>query len=158
MSCSADGSLTRTTAPSAALVGEGLYAREAKAMVNTWKDSWFEENGLRVLYVLPRAWTDRTLPITLAPRPRELVRVMVGRAEVIPPDQQERLSNAIIRANDGDDAARALAIREFKNLGRFAEPAINLATRKAPQPLMQTAWNLLRDANPPPDAAKPQAN
>jgi len=45
----------------AALVSEGLYQREAQAMVNTWRDSWFEEDGLRVLYTLPREWTDRTL-------------------------------------------------------------------------------------------------
>jgi hypothetical protein len=69
-----------------ALVSEGLYQREAQAMVNTWRDSWFEENGLRVLYTLPREWTDRTLPLTFDPKPRELVRVMVGRAEVFTPE------------------------------------------------------------------------
>src|SRR5262249_19136084 len=65
------------------LVKSGLYPREAQAMVNTWKDSWFAEDGLRVLYLLPRAWTDRTLPLTLQPIPSEVVRVMVGRAEVL---------------------------------------------------------------------------
>jgi hypothetical protein len=25
------------------LTAEGLYPREAKAMVETWRDSWFEE-------------------------------------------------------------------------------------------------------------------
>src|SRR6185295_8646373 len=45
-----------------ALMKEGLYEREATAMVKTWRDSWMEEKGLRVLYVLPRAWTDRILP------------------------------------------------------------------------------------------------
>ncbi|HND56289.1 MAG TPA: hypothetical protein PLV92_27920, partial [Pirellulaceae bacterium] len=28
-----------------ALVGEGLYEKEATAMVNTWRDSWFTEHG-----------------------------------------------------------------------------------------------------------------
>src|SRR5205814_390150 len=64
------------------LVNESLFQREAAAMVNTWKDSWFAEDGVRVLYVLPRAWTDRTLPLKFDPAPRELIRVMVGRAEV----------------------------------------------------------------------------
>src|SRR5205823_11569620 len=68
-----------------ALASQGLYQPEAAAMVNTWKDSWFAEDGLRVLYVLPREWTDRTLPLTIAPAPRDLVRVMVGRAEVLTP-------------------------------------------------------------------------
>src|SRR5687768_4370340 len=65
-----------------ALVSEGLYEREATAMVKTWEDSWFGEQGLRVLYVLPRAWTDRTLPLSIEPKPKEIVRVMVGRAEM----------------------------------------------------------------------------
>jgi hypothetical protein len=42
----------------AALVSEGLFPLEASVMVNTWKDSWFTEEGDRVLYILPRAWTD----------------------------------------------------------------------------------------------------
>src|SRR5438105_8838159 len=70
------------------LVKAGLYPREAAAMVKTWKDSWFEEDGVRVLYLLPRAWTDRTLPLALDPAPRDLARVMVGRAEVLLPSLQ----------------------------------------------------------------------
>jgi len=108
----------------AALVGEGLYKREAQAMVNTWRDSWFEEDGLRVLYTLPREWTDRTLPITLAPKPRELVRVMVGRAEVFTPATEKKLSDALAMAQKGDTEARALVMSECKKLGRFAEPAL----------------------------------
>src|SRR2546423_10641655 len=36
-----------------ALAKEGLYEREATAMVQTWHDSWLEEEGTRVLYILP---------------------------------------------------------------------------------------------------------
>src|SRR5262245_50647173 len=43
------------------LVGQGLYEKEATAMVKTWRDSWFEE-GLRVFYVMPRRATDAILP------------------------------------------------------------------------------------------------
>src|SRR5437588_10159859 len=65
------------------LVGPGLFEREAQAMVKTWDDSWFAEEGTRVLYILPREWTDRTLPLTITPQPSKMVRVMVGRAEII---------------------------------------------------------------------------
>src|SRR5436190_13650942 len=54
---------------SEALEQEGLYRREADAMMKTWRESWFEEDGLRVLYMLPRKWTDDTLPLTLEPGP-----------------------------------------------------------------------------------------
>jgi hypothetical protein len=69
----------------ALLVANGLYRKEAEAMLETWRDSWFEE-GLRVFYILPRAATDAVLPVEIAPRPTELVRVLVGRAEVITPE------------------------------------------------------------------------
>jgi hypothetical protein len=65
-----------------ALVRSGLFEDEAAAMVKTWDDSWFAENGVRVLYILPSAWADRILPLALTPAPRQIARVFVGRAEV----------------------------------------------------------------------------
>jgi len=109
-----------------ALTEQGLYPREATAMVNTWKDSWFAEDGVRVLYVLPRAWTERTLPIQLSPQPQELTRVMVGRAEVITPNAQELLCKSLKAASKGDERAREIAVSELKRLGRFAGAAMGL--------------------------------
>src|SRR5262249_53002590 len=85
-----------------ALMKEGLYPREASAMVHTWKNSWFEEDGLRVLYILPRAWTDEIIPLKLEPAPQELVRVMVGRAEIISRELEQQLSTKITIAQAGD--------------------------------------------------------
>ena len=111
---------------SEALEQEGLYRREAEAMVKTWRESWFEEDGLRVLYVLPRQWTDDTLPVTLEPRPRELVRVMVGRAEIIPPATDWELLRQIVRYSQPDAAGRQEAIAKVRQLGlgRFLQPAV----------------------------------
>jgi hypothetical protein len=122
-----------------ALVSEGLYQREAQAMVNTWRDSWFEENGLRVLYTLPHAWTDRTLPLTLDPKPRELVRVMVGRAEVFTPATEKKLSDAFAMAQKGDAEARTVVMSECKKLGRFAEPALSKLRSKSNGELINAA-------------------
>jgi hypothetical protein len=134
------------------LAHEGLYKREAMAMVNTWKDSWFAEDGVRVLYVLPRAWTDRILPLTLDPAPRETVRVMVGRSEVLTPEVQQKLAEDLAKANAGDESARNAAIAEFKKLGRFAEPALRLATKGGTSESMQKAWSLYQlAAMPTPD-------
>src|SRR5439155_1448429 len=107
-----------------ALVSAGLFQREARAMVNTWKDSWFADEGLRVLYLLPRAWTDATLPLEIDPQPQGLVRVMVGRAEVITPELESHLRQQLTQAQTGDAAARAQALGELKKLGRFAQPAV----------------------------------
>jgi hypothetical protein len=135
------------------LVQEGLFEKEATAMVNTWKDSWFAEDGLRVLYTLPRQWTDRVLPLTLDPAPRNLVRVMVGRAEVLTSAVQQNLSDALTRAETGDTAARAEAVAQLRKLGRFSEPALKLAMKQLKPDRTQVAWTLFQEASRP--ATKP---
>ena len=122
---------------SQALVKEGLYSREAAAMVNTWKSSWFTEDGTRVLYVLPRAWTDRTLPMTLNPSPRELTRVMVGRAEIMTPVLERNLAQQLDRARGGDPAAVAQLRQTAKSLGRFSEPAFYRSMTAAKRPAQE---------------------
>jgi len=131
---------------SASLEHEGLYAREAKAMVSTWKDSWFEESGLRVLYVLPRGWTDRTLPLTLDPAPRELTRVMVGRAEILPSALEHKLAAELTQAEQGDADARREFETDLQTLGRFAEPAFRQAIQGATSDESQKAWALFQSA------------
>ena len=70
------------------LVESGLFEKEARAMVNTWRTSYLETDGIRVLYVLPRIWTDRFIPMKIEPRPTSLVRVMVGRTELLTPERE----------------------------------------------------------------------
>ena len=127
----------------------GLFAREAQAMVRTWRVSWFEEEGVRVLYVLPRAWTDRTLPLALDPAPRELARVMVGRAEVLTPALEHKLAGALTKAEQGDATARSEFETELRKLGRFAEPAFRLALQGTSTDETQQAWALFQSAMKP---------
>jgi hypothetical protein len=129
-----------------ALEKEGLYAREAGAMVKTWRDSWFEEDGTRVLFVLPSAWTSRTLPMKTEPRPKELVRVMVGRAEVLTPARVDELTGLMQKAGDGNGEAKEQVVAQLRKLGRFAEPAMSLATRNVKREVNQAAWGLYQSA------------
>lgn len=64
-----------------ALIREGLYADEAEAMLNTWKHSYLEKPGLRVLYLVPRAWTDYFLPLKFSV-PARVNRAIVGRIDI----------------------------------------------------------------------------
>lgn len=109
-----------------ALESEGLYRAEAEAMVKTWRDAWFEDEGLRILYVLPRAWTDQILPITLEPKPRELVRVMVGRSELITPAVESQVRELVTRFRESDPSVKQATVRQFQSLklGRFAAVAV----------------------------------
>src|SRR5262249_43950943 len=61
------------------LIETGLYPKEARVMVNTWSRSYFQSEGVRVLFVLPQAWTDAFIPMEIDPQPIQTVRVMVGR-------------------------------------------------------------------------------
>lgn len=66
------------------LTQAGLYPDEARAMVETWRDSWFEP-GTRVFYIVPEAFVGRVLPLHIHPKPAEVRRVFVGRVEVLSP-------------------------------------------------------------------------
>jgi hypothetical protein len=106
-----------------ALVGQGLYEKEAKAMIETWKDSWFEE-GLRVFYILPRMRTDEILPLTIEPRPTQTVRVLVGRAEVITPEMEQDVKKQVGLLRSTSGKVRENAREYLKKYGRFYEPVL----------------------------------
>ena len=74
----------------AALTAEGLYEDEADAMLATWQLSYFDSEGMRVFFVLPRAWTDAHLPLWTSV-PANITRVMLGRVELISLRQQAAL-------------------------------------------------------------------
>ena len=105
------------------LVAGGLYEREALAMIKTWRDSWFEE-GLRVFYLLPRKTTDEVLPVQIEPRPAELVRVLVGRAEVITPEMEKSVEQQIGLLRDSSPQVREAARQAIQKYGRFSEPIL----------------------------------
>lgn len=94
-----------------ALTEQGLYPREAAAMIETWRDSWFEE-GTRLFYLIPRASVDAILPLEIEPRPAEVVRVFVGRLEIITAEMQTEVEQAL-RLND---------LSTLRRHGRFLEP------------------------------------
>jgi hypothetical protein len=142
-----------TAAIREALVSEGLYAAEAAAMVETWRDSWFGEQGLRVLYILPREWTDQTLPLSIEPRPREVVRVMVGRAEMITSGMEWEIMKEIVKHSEGD-ANAAVRVRAL-GMGRFADAAVRRMLGRTPsRDFNRAAWNLLETALREPNPAR----
>jgi hypothetical protein len=73
-----------------ALVAAGLYDDEALAMLATWRQAYFRSPGLRLFFVVPRAWTDRVLPLRVS-ETCQTERVMVARLELISRKQRELL-------------------------------------------------------------------
>jgi hypothetical protein len=76
------------------LIAHGLYPAEAKAMVDTWRDSWFEE-GSRLFYIAPRSTIDDVLPVDINPAPSSLVRVFVGRIELVTAATRREVATAL---------------------------------------------------------------
>jgi hypothetical protein len=76
------------------LIAQGLYQDEAQAMFETWRDSWFEE-GSRLLYIVPREFVDSVLPLSINPSPAQIVRVFVGRMELVTPATQRAVEQAL---------------------------------------------------------------
>jgi len=121
------------------LIKQGLYEKEARAMIKTWQDSWFEE-GLRVYYLVPRKVIDTLLPITIRPRPHEITRVFVGRAEIITPEIEQEIQNAARQFIAGAYDEHNLALKTVKRYGRFAEPILREMMNRERNPEI---WKLL---------------
>lgn len=73
-----------------ALIAEGLFKDEAQALLNTWQLSYFKNAGLRVFFIVPREWVDYYLPLQVS-IPADFNRVMVGRIELVTPEQRAEL-------------------------------------------------------------------
>jgi hypothetical protein len=74
----------------AVLISEGLFTDEADALLNTWQASYFQSSGLRLFFLVPRAWTEYVLPLTTT-LPCDKTRVMIGRLELVTSEQRARL-------------------------------------------------------------------
>jgi len=109
-----------------ALTAQGLYPPEAQAMLSTWQDSWFEE-GSRLIYILSSHAVDGVLPLQVDPAPAEAARVFVGRIELVTPEMESAVEQAIVK-RDGPALAR---------YGRFLDPIMNRISTESDARAMQ---------------------
>jgi hypothetical protein len=107
----------------AALMEQGLYPEEARAMLETWKDSWFEE-GSRLLYLVPQAFVDRVLPLSISPEPAETTRVFVGRLELVTPRTRTDVETALASQDEA-------VLRKYN---RFLEPMLQILLERESDP------------------------
>jgi hypothetical protein len=131
----------------AMLIAEGLFEREADAMLDTWRNSWFEE-GLRVFYIMPRKTTDAILPIDIDPQPEELVRVLVGRTELLTPEMEKTVTAQLRAINDPSLRVRQTALKEINRYGRFTESLLTQILSHTSDPLIKAeVEQLLKERN-----------
>jgi hypothetical protein len=115
------------TAMHESLVQAGLKDDEATAMLKTWEQSYFKSAGTRLFFIVPPAWTNDVLPITVSPN-AEITRVMVGRVELVTPEMREAIAT-INRLRDFKDKGTALA---YGGLGRFRDALLLDAAKTDP--------------------------
>jgi hypothetical protein len=104
------------------LISSGLYPEEAHAMLESWKDSWFEE-GSRLIYIVPSSFVEKILPLSIEPQPATIHRVFVGRMELLTPATQNAIETAVASRDK-------LTLAKY---GRFLAPMIESILRKADQ-------------------------
>jgi hypothetical protein len=124
------------------LTSTGLFEKEARSMARTWQHAWFGDEGLRVLYVLPRTFVDRELPLQVQTWPHEeqrpdwqVVRTFVGRTELLSPEREQALEQAVdALSTPGQTAGADLALGALARWGRFAYPYLQRAHARAEDP------------------------
>lgn len=65
-----------------ALESEGLYPKEAEAMLNTWRKSYFETKGITIFWIVPASLIQKLLPVEFSIKPDEFKRVFIGRIKI----------------------------------------------------------------------------
>jgi hypothetical protein len=105
----------------ASLISSGLYPEEAHAMLESWKDSWFEE-GSRLIYIVPNSFVKKILPLSIEPQPAAIHRVFVGRLELLTPATQNAIETAVSSHDE-------LTLAKY---GRFLAPMIEMILCKNP--------------------------
>ena len=135
-----------------ALMKAGLFDDEAAALLDTWQISYFNSPGLRLFFLVPEKWTNETLPLRVRGAASEraevnpvTTRVMVGRIEIVTPEQRgllAKLSDAFVTASLDDRGqtpeTRQAAIERlnqtYLQLGRFRNALVLDELKRRPGP------------------------
>jgi hypothetical protein len=108
----------------ARLTESGLYEKEAQAMVSTWTTSYFQTDGVRAIFVMPQSWTDAFIPMRVLPEPKQIVRVMVGRLELLTAEREKLAATAVRDLASVESSKRQQAFRFLHEQGRYVEPIV----------------------------------
>jgi len=124
-----------------AMMAAGLYADEARALLNTWYDGYFHESGLKAFWILPRKQVDSLLPLEISPAPDSLERVIIGRSEILPPELEDKLiaEGGALPGRAGDKYH--LAYLDFLDR-RAARAAVPVTQRRLREPARRP-WRMV---------------
>jgi hypothetical protein len=88
-------------------------------MVKTWSSDWFGDEGTRVLYVVAESLTNDLLPIRIDPKPDQIVRVLVGRHDLLTPEREQEVDVLVKQLNGQSNQGSEAADRLLNKMGRY---------------------------------------
>lgn len=112
------------------LIEQGLYEKEAIAMVKTWSSDWFGENGTRVLYLVAEPLTEELLPLKITPKPDKQIRVLVGRHDVLTPEREREIELLVNRLHGDSNSDAKTADTLLNKMGRYRTAAQSAAEKR----------------------------
>ena len=97
---------------------------------------------MRVFYVVPRAKTDELLPLTISPAPKKLVRTIIGRLELLTPEQLAAMRADVLTLTPDADPLATIEKLKAKH-GRFTSPLLERIQPTLAEPLATTVSTLI---------------
>lgn len=102
------------------LVAAGLFADEAKSLVDLWQKELFETPGLSLFYRLPQSEYDARMPLTITPRPESMARVALIHHAHLEPDFAEQVLELVKQLDSPKFATRDAALKKLTAIGPAA--------------------------------------
>lgn len=99
------------------IVEAGLNVDEASSLVDLWRKEMFETPGLHLYFRLPQSEYDARLPLTITPRPKEVVRVGLVFQGHLEPDFAERVLELARQLDSQRFADRDAAAKKLLQIG-----------------------------------------
>jgi hypothetical protein len=112
----------------------GLFADEAGSLVALWEKDLLQAEGLTLFYRFPQEEYDRQLPLTLTPRPEQLLRVGLAVHPHCEPDFAERVARLVRDLGSEEFTTRERAEAQLRALGRAAYGQLSRQSKSVKNP------------------------
>ena len=103
------------------LEAKGLFTKEAVGMVKIWRKAMFEKVGQRAMYMMEKADIDKMLPLTITPKPKKQVRVVLVRFECLSNSTKQKIEILIKQLGAVNFRDRRDAEKQLTETGRIGE-------------------------------------
>lgn len=102
------------------IVEAGLNVDEAGSLVDLWRKDLFETPGLHLYFRLPQSEYDARMPLTITPRPKEVIRIGLVFQGHLEPDFVERVLELVKQLDSERFVDRDAATKKLLAIGPAA--------------------------------------